>query len=82
MAAAKPGLQLDDSVLNQTDSLVADIRKRLDVEEKTLEDGIYYTTGPVQLDEPPGQVAAEIESYFAEGKDNEKKDGLVLRSER
>jgi predicted nuclease with TOPRIM domain len=65
MAAASPNVQLDDSALGEAKQVLAEIKNRLDVTQKMLEDDMVFAAGP---SEPPVQadlVLAEIQEFMA-----------------
>lgn len=71
-------LNLDDSALSQTRTLLDDIAARIDVEEETMQVDVEYFGG-IDLDEPSEEdLMDEIATYFGEGSDNESGIAIVL----
>ncbi|HHI79846.1 MAG TPA: hypothetical protein ENK02_07675 [Planctomycetes bacterium] len=65
MAAAAKRFDLDTSALGEARKVLADIRKRLDVTKKIIEEDMFLVTGtPSEEDGPQRDILEEVDRYF------------------
>ena len=71
LAASSRNFEFDDTALGQAKDVLASVRKRLDVQQRLIEDEIYFEAGAAKTamgDEPRRDIVAEIREHF-EGSD-------------
>lgn len=66
LAASSRRLDLDDSALSHATEVLAEVKKRLDVAQRMIEDDIFFTEG-IKADKMPNRdILKEIRLHFAE----------------
>lgn len=79
MATARGRFDLDDSALGKATEVLADVKKRLDVAQKMIEDDIFFTDGISEKD-PKRDILQEIGMHFAQERDAAEEPGLTPRA--
>lgn len=65
LAASSRNFELDDSALGRAKEVLAKVRKRLDVQQRLIEDEIYFDAGLTDDDRPRRDIVAEIHEHFS-----------------
>lgn len=66
LAASSKHFELDDSALGRAKEVLAKVRKRLDVQQRLIEDEIFFDSGMTAEDgEPRRDILAEIHEHFS-----------------
>ena len=67
LASSSKHFELDDSALGRAKEVLAKVRKRLDVQQRLIEDEIYFDSGFTAEDgESRRDIVAEIRDHFSE----------------
>ena len=64
LAATSLRYSLDDSTLSQAEDVLRDVKKRLDVAQKMIEDDIFFTESSEISTEPTRDIVREINVHF------------------
>jgi chromosome segregation ATPase len=64
MAVSADQFHLDDSALSQAREVLTEVKERLDVAQKMLDDDMFFEGGPQARREPNRDIVAEIQQYF------------------
>jgi len=65
LAASSRRFDLDDSALGKATEVLANVKKRLDVTQKMIEDDIFFTEGISPERQPDRNIAKEIGVHFS-----------------
>ncbi len=66
LAASNRRFDLDDSALGRATEVLADVKKRLDVTQKMIEDDMFFADGITDEKTPNRDILKEISLHFAE----------------
>lgn len=64
LAASSKRFDLDDSALSRAKEVLAEVKNRLDVAQKMIEDDMFFGAPPIDAEQDDRDVAAEIRKYF------------------
>lgn len=79
LAASHKRFDLDDSALGKATEVLANVKKRLDVTQKMIEDDIFFTDGVTAEHKPDRNIAKEIGVHFSQEEAPIKSKQLTLR---
>lgn len=81
LAASSKRFDLDDSALGRATEVLANVKKRLDVTQKMIEDDIFFTDG-ISAERKPGRnIVKEISVHFSQEEAPAKSKQLSLRGD-
>ena len=64
LAAASSRFDLDDSALSKAKEVLTEVKKRLDVAQRMIEDDIFFTEGIESEEQPSRDIVKEINAHF------------------
>jgi len=79
LAASHRRFDLDDSALGKATEVLANVKKRLDVTQKMIEDDIFFTDGVTAERQPDRNIVKEIGVHFSQEEGPIKSKQLTLR---
>lgn len=79
LAASHKRFDLDDSALGKATEVLANVKKRLDVTQKMIEDDIFFTDGVTAEHQPDRNIVKEIGVHFSQEEAPIKSKQLTLR---
>jgi DNA repair exonuclease SbcCD ATPase subunit len=67
LAASNQQYEFDDSALSKAKAVLDDIKKRLDVKERMIQEGIFFETGVIgtAVEEETRDITSEVDEYFS-----------------
>jgi predicted nucleic acid-binding Zn-ribbon protein len=83
LIATSRRFDLDDSALANATEVLAEVKKRLDVQQKMIEDDIFFTDGIQESQILSCDIVKEIDAHFAQPSAEESapgEDGLTVRT--